>query len=147
MPHDGVEVMLDVGARSNGVGRGARFRVATAEDVDVGVADRGDPAATIGALAHHHLGHEQFAGGQGENGMEPTAIGPGVSPTRSSWSMEARNADNFVHRDPHDFAAPSEPNSIADEQAAAVAGNVVQVEVGVERNGDCVHSDSRRVCR
>ncbi len=92
-----------------------------------------------GPLPTTTWGTTSSVGAPGRNGNAPSAIGPFVFPTRSSWSMAARNSTASSAATRAATPRPGEPDTVAHEEVPVAARDVVQVEVGVERQRDGAH--------
>ena len=133
------EVVVDLDAGGDRVLGSGWCGIGRAEQVDVGVVDRGDPASPVGALADRHLRDDEFGLGTrqeryGAHGDRPVcAADPVVVLDRG------QERHGLVDRHPRRHSSAGEADAVADEEVAVTAGDVVQVEIGVERNGDGAH--------
>jgi hypothetical protein len=98
------------------------------------------PAASLPTT---HGGHDQLGRGAGQERQraESDRAVRAADPVVVLDAGEER--DRLVDRDARGDATAGEPDALADEQVAVAAGDVVEVDVVAERDGDRAHVQSR----
>ena len=111
------------------------------------VADAGDPAAAVGGLADQHARDDEVGWRVGlerqradRDRADPVDLAVVVDRGEERGDLLARHAGGH--------AAAGDAHTVTDEQVAVAAGDVVQVELLVEADGDGAHGRSlRTACR
>ena len=135
---NGGKVLLHGCGGSHGEGSGCRLGAWRRGEVGGCITDGGDPAPPVGRLAHQHSRHHQLGGVAGQERNAPQCQRSDATHmvgVLDGGQKRRHLGEGYARCHP----ASGNAHTIAHEQVAVAAGDVVEIDIHIERVGDGTH--------